>query len=90
TIKDAILDLEFKNGTRDVSEFKNMPLDTVKSPEEWAVIYRLTTGACRTGIEMFMKSKGKLKKQYSLAEILDETKDAYNGDMFNNLIRGNV
>lgn len=88
TIAKAILDLEFKTGERNIDEFKNMPLDTKKTPEEWGTIYRLITGACETGIEMFICSKGKLKNKYSLKEILEETKDAYNGNVFRQVVGG--
>ena len=86
TIKAAIDDLAFKTGDRDVSEFENMPLKTVKTPKEWAFIYRQCTGACHLGIEMFMGSK-KLKNTYSLKEILRETKGQYGHDVFEKVIK---
>jgi acyl-[acyl carrier protein]--UDP-N-acetylglucosamine O-acyltransferase len=87
TIKLALMDLAFKQGNRDIDEFINMPLDTIKSPEEWAFIYRCITGACQYGIEQFIKSKGKLKSKYTLEEIIAETQGAYASDKFVNVIR---
>ncbi len=81
TIREATDDLAFKSGDRDVSEFKGMALDTVKTPNEWSFIYRRVTGACREGTAQFMKSK-KLKKNYKLSEIIDMTKGKYGGAAF--------
>ena len=85
TIKEAIEELLFKTGERDVSEFKNIPLSTKKTPEEWAVIYRICTGACRYGTKSFMKSR-KLKKAYTLEEILRETEGAYGSHRFREVV----
>jgi len=82
TAKKALADLAFKAISRDTTQFKNMPLDTIKSPQEWAFVYRAITGACQAGIEEFIKSKGKIKKKYQLSEILEETKGSYGYDKF--------
>ena len=82
TIKEAFADLAFKLVSKDIDQFKNMPLDIVKTPQEWALVYRAITGSCQTGIKMFMESKGGLKKKYSLSEILKETEGAYGYDKF--------
>jgi len=88
TVKAARLDLAFKKSDRDVEDYKNLPLDTRKEPEEWALIYRTITGACQEGTEMFMDGKGKLKKSYTLAEILAETAGAYNSEKFRQIVTG--
>ena len=59
-----------------------MPIETVKTIEEWAFVYRAITGACKAGVERFIQNKGKVKKKYSLSQILEETKDAYGYGMF--------
>jgi len=51
-----IEELAFKSGERDVSQYKNMPLDTLKTPDEWAFIYRMATRACQYGTKNFMKT----------------------------------
>ena len=81
TIKEALEELAFKTDDRDVSQYKNMPPDTTKTPKEWAFAYRMITGACQYGTNSFM-SRHKLKKQYTLAEIIEATKGAYGHDRF--------
>ena len=63
-----------------------MTLDTLKSPMEWAVAYHVITGACEAGCRNFLDVKGKVKKQYTLAEILEETKGAYGHDTFSKFV----
>jgi hypothetical protein len=63
-----------------------MPLDTVKTPKEWAFIYRMITGACQYGTASFM-SRYKLKKSYTLAEIIEATKGAYGHERFIEVVR---
>jgi len=82
TLEAAMADLMFKTSDRDVSKYRNMPKDTVKSPYEWATVYRIITGACQEGTQYFMDSKGKLKKSYTLAEILEQTRGAFGHDRF--------
>jgi hypothetical protein len=62
------------------------PKDTVKTPDEWGVVYRAITGACSSGVETFIKCKGKLKNKYTLLEILEETKGAYGHEQFKNAV----
>ena len=62
-----------------------MPLDTEKKTEEWGLIYRIVTGACQLGVKMFMEEK-KIKKSYTLQEILEETKGAYRGEEFRKIV----
>ena len=85
-IKNALEELSFKTGERNVEQYKDMPVDTIKTPTEWAFIYRMITGACAYGIDQFMKSKGKLKKKYTLAEIIDETRGAFGHDVFTKIV----
>jgi hypothetical protein len=87
TIRDATEELAFKTGNRDVSKYKNMPSDTKKTPDEWALVYRMVTGACRYGTREFMKSR-KLKKKYTLNEIIEETKGAFGHDQFVSVVKG--
>jgi len=82
TIAEAVAELAFKTGKRDVSEYKNLPAKTTKTPQEWAIAYRAITGACRYGTEQFIKSQGKLKKKYSLTEIIKITEGQYGHSEF--------
>ena len=84
TAAEAVEELKFKLAyTRgDLSDLHNMPLDTVKTPQEWGFVYRRVTGACKFGTDSFIASKVK-KDSYTLAEILEETKGAYGAEQFN-------
>ena len=85
TIKQAIDELHFKEMSRDVEQYRNMPLNTKKSPKDWALIYRAITGACKLGTDMFMEDRN-LKKTYTLKQILEETKGAYGGERFREVV----
>ena len=87
TAQKALLELEFKTSDRDVEQYRGLSLDIKKSPDEWSFIYRAITGACQMGTEMFMESK-KLKKSYTLKEIITETENAYGHDEFVKIVRG--
>ena len=86
TIKEARDDLAFKSASRDVSQFKGMKLTEKKTPDEWAFVYRVVTGACQSGTKSFMTSKGKLKAKYTLKEILEQTNGAYGAEQFKNAV----
>ena len=86
TLKIALEELKFKNASRDVEQFRNMPKDTKKSPTEWAFVYRCVTGACQSGTEHFMATKGKLKAKYTLAEIVEQTRGAFGSDKFREVV----
>jgi hypothetical protein len=58
-----------------------MPLDTIKTTEEWGFIYCRATGSCKYGVESFINQNAK-KKKYTLAEILEKTKGQYGADQF--------
>jgi len=81
TIKEAREALLFKTADRDVSAYRNMSMDTVKTPMEWAVVYHVVSGACETGCKMFM-SRQTLKDEYTLAEIIEATKGQYGHNKF--------
>lgn len=87
TMKEALEELAFKTGERDIDSYRNMPADTVKTPQEWAFIYRMVTGACKQGTSHFMASKGELKTTYTLTEILEETKGAFGHEKFKEIVQ---
>ena len=82
TIAEATQELMFKIGPRDVEQYRNMPRDTKKSPTEWALIYRMISGACQYGTNKFIESHGKLKAKYTLAEILTLTRGQFGHERF--------
>lgn len=82
TIAEAVQELAFKTGSRDVSKYRNMPLTKSMKTAEWAIAYRTVTGACWFGTQRFMEAQGKLKAKYTLAEILAMTKGQYGHETF--------
>nr|DAQ81612.1 MAG TPA: hypothetical protein [Caudoviricetes sp.] len=88
TLDAAMADLMFKTADRDVSKYRNMPLDTVKTPYEWATVYRIITGACQYGTQSFINKQGTLKETYTLQEILALTSGAYGSQKFQQVIKG--
>lgn len=86
SIEDALREIKFKTGDRDVSEFRNMPKDSKKSPSECAFVYRMVTGACQFGTERFIESQDKLKKIYTLSEIIKITDGQYGYDTFRKVV----
>jgi hypothetical protein len=90
TMREAIEELEFKGAERNIDQFRDMPLDTRKTPSEWAFVYRMVTGACRLGTADFMSRQGALKDSYTLAEILQETRGAYGHETFRKVVAGVV
>ena len=89
TIKLAMDELAFKTGSRDVSQWRDMDPETTKTPEEWASVYRMITGACQYGTREFM-SRRTLKETYTLAEILAETQGAYGHERFRGVVAPHV
>ena len=87
TMREAREELAFKTGDRDVSQYRNLPLDIVKTPKEWAFVYRNITGACGQGTKMFM-ARQKLKKSYTLSEIIAATNGAYGHESFVRCVKG--
>jgi hypothetical protein len=81
SIKEATQELAFKAGDRDASEFKGLPLDTLKDPIEWAFVYRMVTGACKYGTNEFM-NRHDLTKKYTLSELIEITKDQWGHKTF--------
>ncbi|MBL8644419.1 MAG: hypothetical protein JNK21_10850 [Rhodospirillaceae bacterium] len=86
TIKEALEELAFKTGARDVEQYRAMPPNTRKSPHQWALIYRQITGACKFGTDDFIRRQGALKKSYTLAEIITITNGAYGSETFKSVV----
>ncbi len=86
TLSAALSDLAYKTADRDLSQYQNMPIDTVKTPYEWATAYRVVTGACQMGTEAFIKQQGGLKDAYTLSEIINITRGAFGSDRFRKVV----
>ena len=85
---EALAELALKLSDKgDLSDLRGLPLDTVKTPTDWAFAYRRATGACRLGTETFMAGRVK-KDAYTLAEILEATEHAFGGQRFKDVVGG--
>ena len=87
TIEAALQEIIFKTGVRDITQFKNMAGDTKKSPDEWAFVYRMVTGACQYGVAKFIESHDKLKKSYSLQEVVQLTAGQWGYEKFMEVVK---
>ena len=84
TIKEAKADLIYKITDRDKSNYKDMALDTVLLLSEAIECYRVITGACSFGVKGFVESLPKVKKSYTISEIIDITRNSYGHNTFVN------
>ena len=79
TLKEAKADLIYKRTSRDLSEYKKFTMDSKLPLEECIKMYRSITGACSLGTKEFC-SKRKLKKAYTVGEVIELTDGAYGND----------
>jgi hypothetical protein len=86
TIKEARESFVYKISNRDTSQYNDLKLDTVLSFNEAIVAYRVITGACEYGVKMFVVNL-KVKKKYTVKEIIELTKNQYGNDTFSNFIK---
>lgn len=81
--RDGVNDLEFKKAKdRGADQYRDYTLDTVVSFEDAKTMYRIITGSCKAGTEQFVNGLRSVKKQYTVREIIDITKNAYMGEVF--------
>jgi hypothetical protein len=81
SLKEAKTDLIFKITDKTKSDYENLKVNDILSFEKAIVCYRVITGACSFGVKEFVKSI-KPKKQYSISEIIELTKNEYGGKTF--------
>ncbi|MEG1686005.1 MAG: hypothetical protein RR319_08715, partial [Bacteroides sp.] len=83
TLEDAKKDLIYKISSRDKSKYENLTLESEMSFAEAIEMYRIITGACSFGTRGFVENRLKLKKnKYTVAEIIEITKQEYGGNSF--------
>jgi len=82
TIKEARESLIYKIGDRDKSKYDGVKLDNKFTVPELIEMYRVITGACEYGVKEFVKSQSKMKKKYSVEEIIDLTAGNYGHEQF--------
>ena len=86
TIKDAKESFIYKISNRDTSAYENYTKETVVSFEEAIKLYRAITGACEAGTKHFVKSLNEVKKEYSIAEIIEITQGNYGAEDFKSVL----
>jgi len=80
TVKEAKESWIYKIDNRDTSQYQDLTLDSIISLEEAIKMYRVITGACEFGVKRFMDSQSKVKKKYSIEEIIKITRGNYGNE----------
>jgi hypothetical protein len=81
TIKQGLLDIEFKKNGGDVSEFENLTLDDKLTYNKAIIMYRSITRACSGGTNYFLDNNNfSENKKYSIREIIENTKGQWGHD----------
>jgi hypothetical protein len=87
TLKEAKEDLIFKVDGRRPDDFKHLNKESVLLMSEAIVAYRVITGACGFGVKDYIKNRlPKEKEEFSMAEVIELTKDEYGGNRFSEFI----
>ena len=89
TVKEAKESFIYKISNRDTSVYEKYNKESVISFEEAIKMYRAITGACEAGTRNFVKSLDKVKKEYSIAEIIEITQGNYGSEKFKNFFERN-
>ena len=90
TFKEGVADLAFKAASdRGADQYKGISLDSVVTLQEAITMYRIITGACRQGTDSFVNGLRVVKDKYTVQEMIDITKGAYQGEVFEKFMRGN-
>ena len=88
SFKDGLNDLEFKKAKdRGAEQYKDYTMETVITAEEAMTMYRIVTGACKAGTEHFVNSLQKVKKKYTVREIIDLIEGQYRSEVFKNFFK---
>ena len=90
TLKEAKEDLLFKIKRSNLGDYSTLTLDDKLNYEEAIMCYRVITGACRAGTLRFLKEHNLIKnhkKEYTIKEIIELTKNDYKGDVFMNFFK---
>jgi hypothetical protein len=89
TIKEARESLIYKIGNRDRSRYENVKTTDKFTVPEFIEMYRIITGACEYGVKSFINNQSKVKKSYSVKEIIELTKGHYGHEEFKKFIDEN-
>ena len=87
--KQGVQDLLFKAAKdRGAEQYNNLTLDDVVSTSDLITMYRVITGACLQGTEIFVESLGnKLKNEYTIKEAIELTNGQYGSNVFKNFFK---
>jgi hypothetical protein len=87
TLKEAKEDLIFKVDGRRPDDFKHLTQESVLLMSEAVTAYRVITGACVFGVKDYIKNRlPKEKKEFSVSEVIELTKNEYGGKSFSDFI----
>ena len=86
TIKEALLDLDYKKSDRNKELYKEWNKDTQVSLNEMIIAYRVITGACNHGVNDFIKSN-KLPSKVKVKDVIKLTKGHYGHEEFTEFFR---
>jgi len=85
TINEAKEDLLYKSTNKNISDYNDLTIESVLSFADAITCYRVITRACSFGVREYIENRlPKKKKQFSIKEIIELTKNEYGGDSFKN------
>lgn len=88
SFKDGVLEIEFKESAeRGAEQYKSLTPESVVTKGEAITMYRIITGACKDGTEMFVNGLKETKEKYTIQEIIEITKGQYGSGTFNAFFR---
>ena len=83
TFKDGVLDIRFKRcSDRGEDQYKKLNKDSVVKYEDAVTMYRIITGACRAGTQAFLDTLKETKAEYTVAEIIEQTRGQFGSQTF--------
>ena len=88
TIKEARESLLYKISERDKSAYEGWGLDKKITKKQAIESYRVITGACEAGVRQFVQSHGKLKRNYTVQEVIEITKGQFGNEEYAAFFRG--
>jgi len=87
TIKEARDSLVYKIKDRDKSRYEGLGLDQTFTVPEFIEMYRVITGACEYGVKAFVEGQSKIKKKYTVQEIINLTKGQFGHNEFSEFFK---
>ena len=89
TLKEAREDLIYKINDRAKDDYKDLKLTSKLSFEDAITCYRVITGACSFGTKDFVTNRlRKKQKEYTIAQMIEVTKDEYGNKTFSDFFKG--